>query len=692
MSTTAASAVELVEYYHKDLDHYFVTGYGPEIKALDDGVHRGWSRTGLTIQVADPGVTNAVPVCRFYGNPTRGLDSHFYSASKAECDAVKQKWPQDWLHESDDVFRVVPVAANGTCPANTKAVHRLFNARADINHRYTTDAAVFDAMVAKGYTPEGVGSAQRPAVFCATSTTTAQPAGGLPVCAVTASTPFPVVNTPVTLTATCTEHPTTFAWNNCVGATGNTCTVNASAAGPINYSVVGTNGRGSSAPAAITLNWQAPASAGPTCTVAASNATPILGTPITLTANCSHTPSRFQWVSCSALLVEACNALSECAQSTTTCSPVGNQVGAVHYALIASNSAGSSQKAGVAVDWRSSAPTAPPPSPPSPTPSCVVTPSSTSPAVGTTLTLTASCTSSPTGYVWTNCTQSANNPHTCTATETSPITRIYRVQGRNAQGVGAPSETTVSWNQPPTAPPVCTVSASSPNPYVGGSVTLTANCTQSPTSYKWSNCASSGPTCHAAATTVGPATYSVTAGNGVGDGAAAPITVNWGNPPPAGADFCGSYDRVTRVSLPWGGFIDSHNEGGFPGDGVLVASFTVPQDATGTNVQGFISMVEFIDSPTRRILTLSPSACDFRGFVPGQGGNVDATGAAAPLSWGFGINPQVFYSLSNMPGGGPKVEPGRTYYVNVRNIDFDTGGKSCQGSSCNVRMTIRRPQ
>src|SRR5918993_5339542 len=210
---TPVRAAELVEYYPSELDHYFVTHFADEIAALDSGKHPGWVRTGLTIHSVDTTTgagANSVAVFRFYGNPQRGLDSHFYSASKAECDAVQQKWPDDWLLETEEAFRINALdPATGQCGPGTKAVYRLYNKRADINHRYTTDAAVFDSMVAKGYTAEGIGS-PKPAVFCAATQSNAQPAAGLPVCAVTASTPFPVPNTPVTLTATCTESPTSY--------------------------------------------------------------------------------------------------------------------------------------------------------------------------------------------------------------------------------------------------------------------------------------------------------------------------------------------------------------------------------------------------------------------------------------------------------------------------------------------------
>lgn len=692
--SAALPAATLIEYYHKDLDHYFITGFAAEIQALDAGVHKGWARTGQTIEALDPGApgfASALTVCRFYGNPLRGLDSHFYSANKTECDAVQQKWPEAWLLESADAFRVQAVdSVTGGCPAGTKAVHRLFNKRADINHRYTTDSVVFDAMIAKGYTPEGSGSPQRPVVFCAVNTAApAQPAGALPACTIVASTVFPVPNSPVTLTATCTNSPTTYAWTNCTSTTGN-CVATATFAGSVSYGVVATNAAGSSAPATLALDWQAAASAGPACTVSASNAAPTLGTGLTLNSSCSHSPTKFQWLGCSALVHEACNPLSECKSSTTSCSPIGVQAGPIWYALTASNSAGISEKSGVNVDWRVGSTAPPPPSAPTPTPSCTITPSTTTPSVKTTLTLTAGCTNNPTGYQWVNCTPDPQAVNRCTTTETAAVSRIYRVQGVNASGVGFPSEVTINWRDPPTAPPVCTVSASSPTPYVGGSLTLTANCSQSPTSYSWTNCSSSSATCFATAAQTGAASYSVTGTNGFGTGAPASAQVNWTTPPPSGADFCGQYAKVVRVNLTWGGHFDTFSNGGFPADAVFVGQISVPQDAKGAG-SGLVSVVEYVDGQADRIMTLSPSACDFRGFKPNAGGPVDSTGANNPLAWAYGINPNTFFGLTGSSGSGPRLDPGRTYYVNIRNRTLNDAS-SCLTTNCNVRITVNRPQ
>ena len=90
-----AGIVSAVEYYDAALDHYFVTAIPSEIAALDGNQFPGWLRTGLSFNVleAGSGVTGSTPVCRFYGSPDAGLDSHFYSASPLECQEVLQRFP-----------------------------------------------------------------------------------------------------------------------------------------------------------------------------------------------------------------------------------------------------------------------------------------------------------------------------------------------------------------------------------------------------------------------------------------------------------------------------------------------------------------------------------------------------------------------------------------------------------------------
>jgi DNA-binding beta-propeller fold protein YncE len=150
-----------VEYYDPVLGHYFTTSLPVEINALDSGVFPGWQRTGETLPVyaqrAD-GADGTVAVCRFYGLPEKGLDSHFYSASATECAQVQQRFGDSWLLESSDVFDVyLADVATGACPFETTPVYRVYNNRPDANHRYTTSLAIRDSMVQAGWIPEGYG-------------------------------------------------------------------------------------------------------------------------------------------------------------------------------------------------------------------------------------------------------------------------------------------------------------------------------------------------------------------------------------------------------------------------------------------------------------------------------------------------------------------------------------------------------
>jgi len=157
----AAESV-VVEFYNATLQHYFMTTNPPEIDDLDTGVHPGWERTGLRFLAYSSPVPGASPVCRFYRTPGFG-DSHFYSASAAECQAVlaqPAKFP-GWTYESSAVFYVaLPDPVSGACPAGDVPVWRFFN-QVTTNHRYTADRMIRDAMradpatwVAEGYGPD----------------------------------------------------------------------------------------------------------------------------------------------------------------------------------------------------------------------------------------------------------------------------------------------------------------------------------------------------------------------------------------------------------------------------------------------------------------------------------------------------------------------------------------------------------
>jgi hypothetical protein len=179
----SVATVQLVEFYHAGLDHYFVSASATEVAALDQGTMQGWRRTGASFTVLSPNAaaSGAMPVCRFYGLPQAGLDSHFYSGAPDECAAVAMKFAASWLLESPDVFQVwLPDASTGACPAGTVPIYRLFNNRSDANHRYTDNETTRQQMLSRGFVSEGYGP--NGVAFCAlpSSPSIVTPAGAPP--------------------------------------------------------------------------------------------------------------------------------------------------------------------------------------------------------------------------------------------------------------------------------------------------------------------------------------------------------------------------------------------------------------------------------------------------------------------------------------------------------------------------------
>ena len=147
-----------VEFYNGSLQHYFLSTAPGEINDLDTGVHPGWERTGFRFLAYPTQIAGTSPVCRFYRAPAYG-DSHFYSASPAECAATAAAHPVDWIYESASVFYIpLPDTVTGACPANTNPIWRFFN-QVTTNHRYTADVTTRDDMRADPATwiPEGYG-------------------------------------------------------------------------------------------------------------------------------------------------------------------------------------------------------------------------------------------------------------------------------------------------------------------------------------------------------------------------------------------------------------------------------------------------------------------------------------------------------------------------------------------------------
>ena len=157
----AVGLVDVIEFYHAGLGHYFMSSDPPEIAGLDTGYFPGWTRTGESFKAYATGSSAGAtmnPVCRYFKWPVGGVTTHFYSANGYECWLVDDLFGAEWVIESDNVFQIdLPDMATGACPGGTVPVYRLWNGVLPTNHRYTTSLAVRANMIALGWVPEGYG-------------------------------------------------------------------------------------------------------------------------------------------------------------------------------------------------------------------------------------------------------------------------------------------------------------------------------------------------------------------------------------------------------------------------------------------------------------------------------------------------------------------------------------------------------
>ncbi|MFO1413230.1 MAG: hypothetical protein U1F10_04845 [Burkholderiales bacterium] len=154
IGVTTEGFIRVIEYVNASSGHFFITADAEEIRKLDSGEIAGWSRTGEWFK-AIPGQQDTLGVahvCRLYGLPQAGLDTHFFSDDAAECEGTLAKWPGRWVQESASAFGLPP---DYGCDGFTEQpIYRLYNNRPDANHRYTIHWQTRDTMVAAGWIEE----------------------------------------------------------------------------------------------------------------------------------------------------------------------------------------------------------------------------------------------------------------------------------------------------------------------------------------------------------------------------------------------------------------------------------------------------------------------------------------------------------------------------------------------------------
>jgi hypothetical protein len=164
----AASETTALEFYNTTLRHFFMAAGRDEIATIRAGnAGPNWVETGQSFKVysampSDTLFASVTPVCRFYGTPAGGPNSHFFTASPSECETVKAS--RGWFYEGIG-FYMLPVAANGQCPAGYLSVNRAYNKGAvtnDSNHRFTTSDSTIREMGRNGWAVEGTVMCARP--------------------------------------------------------------------------------------------------------------------------------------------------------------------------------------------------------------------------------------------------------------------------------------------------------------------------------------------------------------------------------------------------------------------------------------------------------------------------------------------------------------------------------------------------
>jgi hypothetical protein len=152
------ATAEVVEFNYARLNRFFITQDADEIAALDSGLIEGWGRTGQRFTAYLPGQSDrrGFPIRRYYRSPTA---AHLFTQIDSEELYLSLGPDRDaWERETLDAFEVpVPNIVSGACVTGTVPVYRLWDGRADSDHRYTTDRNIKQQMIDQGYIPEGFG-------------------------------------------------------------------------------------------------------------------------------------------------------------------------------------------------------------------------------------------------------------------------------------------------------------------------------------------------------------------------------------------------------------------------------------------------------------------------------------------------------------------------------------------------------
>ena len=182
MTYASEPDTQVIEYYHPDLKHYFITASATDARFVDAGsAGQGWVRTGRNFgawSTREVASADASMVHRFY---SAGANSHVYVASDADISLLKgleaseraaivgtDKRFLGWGDEGEAFLVLLP--KNGQCPTGTEAITRVYNhgftTGEGSNHRYVSDDSLTHSMEDRKWQSEGI-------VFCSPVSTAA---------------------------------------------------------------------------------------------------------------------------------------------------------------------------------------------------------------------------------------------------------------------------------------------------------------------------------------------------------------------------------------------------------------------------------------------------------------------------------------------------------------------------------------
>ncbi len=170
-SLTLDTRLIMSEQRHASLDYYFMTSRFQE-KIVLKALAPDFQPTGRSFMVYPTGQqAGSKPITRFYFDKVakssiRG--SHFYTLVDAERAALvglnpsNANTPRLPQNEGTDSFAFAPAieGVGGSCAAGQTPLYRAFRGNSkfpdDPNHRFTTDLALYSALVTSGWDGEGV--------------------------------------------------------------------------------------------------------------------------------------------------------------------------------------------------------------------------------------------------------------------------------------------------------------------------------------------------------------------------------------------------------------------------------------------------------------------------------------------------------------------------------------------------------